>query len=320
MILLTGATGFVGQNLLRALKERGQKVRCLVRDERRAAGLRSESTELVTGDVTDPESVLAAMKRRTEDSGDQPSNQPSNQPSDRPGNQPSNRIDTVIHLVGILTETRDATFKALHTEATRNVVEACRASGVSRYIHMSALGTRENAASRYHQSKWEAEEIVSSSGLNYSIIRPSVIFGKEDKFTNLFAAMMNSFPVMIVPGNGQNLMQPVSVSDVVAFILFLLKDEKTGSEIYELGGPESFTFDRILDLIARVTEQKSIKFHLPRVLVGGLSNLISTVKVPPITSDQLIMLGEDNVTESNALVDVAGINPLPFEQTMLSYL
>ena len=294
MILLTGATGFVGGELAGELINGGHRIRCLVRSPGRAGGLRGPGCEVVRGDITDPASVLDAMD------GD---------------------IEAAVHLVGILTETKDATFEKIHREGTRNVVEACLKKGVRRYLHVSALGTRKDARSRYHRTKWEAEEIIRASGLEYTIFRPSVIFGKEDKFTNLFARAIKVSPVVFIPGDGGNLMQPVFVKDLVKAMRMSITMDETKNRVFEIGGPDRYTFDRIIDLIAKVLGRKRLKVHVPMLFMRlGAAVAETVLPVPPITRDQLLMLEEDNVTEEETLSEVFNIKPTGFEQGMRTYL
>jgi NADH dehydrogenase len=295
MILVTGGTGFVGMNLVRALSEK-HRVRCLARDRGRAERRIGALSETVRGDVTDAAAVMSAV---TPD------------------------VDTVIHLVGILAEPPGRTFHDIHTQGTINVVRACQARGVGRYLHMSALGTRANARSRYHRTKWEAEEFVRASGLDYTIFRPSVIFGADDKFTNLFAGSIRRLPAVAIPGDGQNRFQPVFVGDVVrAFVRSLDPDHACSGLTLELGGPEAYTFDQVMDRIAGALGRRRIrKIHIPMALMRAGATLAERVlSAPPITRDQLLMLEEDNVTAHNALVEVFGIDPVGFTEGMRTYL
>jgi NADH dehydrogenase len=294
MILITGGTGLVGGNLVGELLKDGSEVRCLVRDPSKAATLKEAGCELVRGDVTDRTSVLQAF---------------------------DDKIDAVIHLVGILAEPRGTSFGTVHTEATRNVVEASREKGVRRYLHISALGTRAGARSEYHRTKWDAEEIIRVSGLEYTIFRPSVMFGREDKFTNLFASVIRISPVIMIPGNGKNLMQPLFVKDVAKMMALCLKMQETIGKVYEVGGPDKYTFDDIIDRIAGVLGKGVYKVHVPMALMRPGAALAEAVfPKPPITRDQLLMLEEDNVTDENPLEDVFGITPPGLEEGMRTYL
>lgn len=295
MILLTGATGFVGGNLLKEMLKQGLKIRCLVRNPSKAEAIRQRGVELAQGDVTDRDSIVKALA--------------------------DGKIDTAVHLVGILAETGKATFKVIHTEGTKNMVEACKQKNVKRFIHISALGTRENARSEYHKTKWEAEEIIRHSGLEYTIFRPSVLFGKEDKFANLFANIIKISPFIMIPGNGKNKMQTVSVKDLVKAMTMAIKDSKHINKVYEIAGPEKLAFDEIIDTICRVLGKTRLKIHIPMCLMRPGAAIAETIFPKPlITRDQLLMLEEDNVTDNNALERVFGIKPLRFEEGIREYL
>lgn len=295
MILLTGATGFVGTNLLREILQEGLAVRCLVRNPSKGEVLKStfSGVEVAYGDITNKDTISRAL----------------------------DEVDTAVHLVGILIEMGKATFKAIHTEGTRNMVEACKERGVKRFIHISALGTRPNARSQYHKTKWAGEEMIRASGLDYTIFRPSVIFGKEDKFTNLFASVIRLSPVVMIPGNGKNRMQPLFVKDLVKTMVMSIKDIKHINRTYEIGGPEKLTFDEIIDTICKVLGRRRLKCHIPIFLMRPVAAIAEAVLPrPPITRDQLLMLEEDNTTEEKALEFVFGITPTGFEEGMKGYL
>ncbi|MEE9591913.1 MAG: complex I NDUFA9 subunit family protein [Thermodesulfobacteriota bacterium] len=298
MILLTGASGFVGSNLLRELLKKSLETRCLLRRRFAQSALRmakSEGVEVVQGDVTDRASIINALK--------------------------DGRIDGIVHLVGILVETGKQTFKTIHVEGTRNMVEACKEKGIRRYIHMSALGTRDGARSLYHKTKWEAEEIVRRSGLEYTIFRPSVLFGREDRFTNLFAGIMKKSPFVVIPGNGRNRMQPVFIDDLVMAMAVAVKDRGHERKTYEIGGSAELTFDEVIDSIARVIGRRRLKVHVPMSIMRPVAAVAEILlSVPPISRDQLTMLEEDNITGDNALTEVFGIRPKGFEEGMRMYL
>ncbi|MBI5453292.1 MAG: complex I NDUFA9 subunit family protein [Deltaproteobacteria bacterium] len=293
MILMTGGTGFVGTHLAIELASRSYKAVCLARDPKKAAPLAQKGVSFVKGDVTDPATLPPAFKD----------------------------VDTVIHLVGILVESKGATYRRVHVEGTRNVVEACLKAGVKRYIHISALGTRKDAVSEYHRTKWEAEEIVRSSGLDYTILRPSVMFGEGDKFTNTFASAMRLSPFVIVPGNGKNRMQPIFVKDVAKALAASVGMEATKGKTYEIAGPKALSFDEIIDAIAGAIGRKRLKVHAPMPLMCiGAAFMEKFLSHPPLTRDALLMLEEDNVTDRNALPDVFGIKPTGLVEGMRTYL
>lgn len=294
MILVTGGTGFVGSAVVKELLESSFKVRVLARNPERASELAASGCQLHKGDITSISSVLKAI---------------------------TPEIETVVHLVGILAESKGASFRSVHVDGTRNVVEACKGMGVPRLLHMSALGAREGAEAAYHRTKWEAEEIVRGSGLDYTIFRPSVIFGPSDHFTNVFARMMRLFPVVMVPGSGQSRMQPVFVEDVAKAFALALKRKDTIGRTLELGGPEALTFDEIIERIGEVAGRQRRKLHVPMPLMKANALLAEKLlSKPPFSRDALKMLEEDNTTSMNALVEVFGLRPKALVEGMREYL
>src|SRR5580698_3750127 len=176
-VFLTGASGFVGREVFRQLRAAGHSVRVLSRRPQSDRALADR--EVRPGDVTDAASFAGGMAG----------------------------MDAVVHLVGIINEIGANTFENVHTRGTEILLAAAREAGVKRFVHMSALGTRPNAASRYHKSKWAAEELVRNSGLDWTIFRPSIIYGREDQFVNLFARISRWSPVLPIIGDGSSKLQ-----------------------------------------------------------------------------------------------------------------
>src|ERR1051326_6170954 len=175
-VLVTGATGFVGHAVALAVHRAGHSLRILVRNpgaQKVQELVAATASEIHLGDVLDTTSLEGMLIG----------------------------IDAIIHLVGIISEFGRYTFENIHTEGTRNVVQGAQQYGVRRFIQMSALGTRPGAASRYHQTKWAAEEIVRESGLAFTIFRPSLIYGPQDHFVNLFARIARLSPVLPIVGS-----------------------------------------------------------------------------------------------------------------------
>ena len=185
MILVTGSSGFLGRNVVKALRTRGESVRCLVRSPSRAGVVTSYGVELAYGDILDPPSLKNAMKG----------------------------VDAVAHLVAIIREKGRSTFDLINRQGVGNVVAAAREEGVRHVVHVSAIGVQENPAYPYLNSKWQGEQEVIRGGVGYTIIRPSILFGPGDEFINTLAGVVRAFPVVPVAGNGRVRFQPISVEE-----------------------------------------------------------------------------------------------------------
>lgn len=289
-VAVTGGTGFVGTVVVAELLRAGHEVRVLSRStpERLPEGVRHFAGNVVTGDGLD-----ALVEG----------------------------VDSVIHLVGIIRVAGANTFKAVHHEGTVNTIVAASQAGVRRYLHMSAMGTRKGAASMYHQTKYAGEEAVWASGLDWTIFRPSTIFGPGDSFINMLVGMMRKFPVLPMIGGGKNKMQPVFVKDVaVAFRVALESDVHIG-RTYELGGPDILNLMEILVKVGQVIGKKPVFVHAPLPIVAFAVKLAQVLGITmPITSDQLIMLGENNIRTGGDPVEQLGIEWTPFEEGIRGYL
>ena len=289
-VAVTGGTGFVGTAVVSELLEVGHEVRVLSRKapDRLPEGVRHVVGSIITGDGLD------ALLEGT---------------------------DAVIHLVGIIREAGPDTFEAVHHQGTVNVLLAALRADVRRYLHMSAMGAREDALSRYHQTKWVGEVAVRASGLDWTIFRPSTIFGPGDSFINMLSGMMQKFPVMPVIGGGNNKMQPVYVKDVAAAFRTVLESEVHIRSVYELGGPEILTLMQILEKVAQVIDKRPIFVKAPLSIVAPLVKLAKFFRIKlPVTSDQLIMLGEDNIGTGGDPVEELGIDWTGFEEGIRGYL
>ncbi|MDX2495269.1 MAG: complex I NDUFA9 subunit family protein, partial [Desulfuromusa sp.] len=218
-VFITGGSGFVGREIIQQLLAANHSVRALVRT---ADSLNNfNGIETVLGDTTHPATL------RDQLSG----------------------CDAVIHLVGIIREFpgKGITFKKLHAESTENMLQAAEEQGVKRYLQMSANGTRENSVTDYHKTKWVAEEMVRQSNLDWTIFRPSLIYGSEDQFINMLAQLIRYLPVVPVMGDGQYQLQPVSVIDVATGFVTALDKPETSTKTYQCCGSEAFSYDQLLD-------------------------------------------------------------------------
>ena len=268
MIIITGATGFVGEEVVKQLRAAGHSVRVVVRDPRRASWLADRyGAELFHGNVLYAPSIEGAMRG----------------------------AKCVIHLVGIIREWKENTFERVHVQATKHVVDEAKKSGVKRFLHMSALGTRENARSRYQQTKWAGEDCVRKSGLAWTIFRPSFIYGPKDKAINTLAKLVQRLPFVPVLGSGNTKIQPISVANVARAFVGAIRNDESISHVYDLCGPEAFTWNELYDKLQRILGTRKPKWHLPLPIARVQAALFEKILPnPPFTCDQLLMVQEDN--------------------------
>jgi NADH dehydrogenase len=293
MILVTGGTGFVGSHLIRRLRQEGLPVRAVVRNPDRAQALRDLGVDLVRGDISDTISLENA----------------------------TSGVERVIHLVGIIQEAPGATFKGVHVDGTRNLLEAAKKSGVRHFFYQSALGTRPNANSEYHRTKWAAEELVRSSGIPYTILRPSLIYGDGDQFTIRLSAMIRLSPLLPVIGSGRSKVQPIFINDVAACILKAMTSDCCLNEIYEIGGPDQLSYEEVTIAIAEAMGVKRPTLHLPLFFMKSMATVFEAVlPKAPVTADQLIMLQEDTVCSMRDIRDAFGIEPVGFREGLKKFI
>ena len=286
MILVTGATGFVGRRIVTRLVERGEEVRRLVRPvpDPRPSGL--PAVHFVTGDVTDPESLKAACED----------------------------VDMVVHTVAIIREKGRATFDAINVQGTRNVLEAAEQAGVRKIVHLSAIGAGPDPKYPYLRSKWEGEEAVVNSSVRHVILRPSLVFGPGDEFINALAATIRVGPVVPFIGSGNTRFQPIHVEDVARCVDRVLIDSTYNGETVEIGGPDILTYRQITDMIIRTFGGRKMKVRVPiSMMRSALPFLRLASPHPPITRVQLDMLGMDNVSAHRSVEANFDFEPMPLE-------
>jgi uncharacterized protein YbjT (DUF2867 family) len=300
-VLVTGATGFVGREVVRQVHEAGHSIRMLARRRNSPPvqeAIACYGVEVHPGDVREAASLDGAV----------------------------NGMEAVIHLVGIISEVGESTFENVHVRGTGNIVTAARQAGVRRFVHMSALGTRPNAASRYHQTKWAAEELVRHSGLDYTIFRPSLIYGPRDQFINLFARMIRFSPIVPLLGSPNARFQPVPIEAVAAAFTRSLSQPKSVGQTYDLCGPDALTLSEIVDQIMGVLQRRRLKLQVPLGLARCQAALLEFIfrrllhQAPPLNRDQLIMLQEDTVGNPQPANELFGLKPVTLREGIAGYL
>lgn len=284
LVVMFGGSGFLGRYIAQALLASGARVRFAERDPRRAWYLKPlgnlGQTQFVAADIRHKDSVARAVQG----------------------------ADAVINLVGILS----GKFQAVHADGARNVAEAAAAAGVPTLVHVSAIGADATAQSAYGRSKGEGEQAVRKAFPAATILRPSIIFGREDQFINRFAALIRALPVLPVI-RGQVKFQPVYVGDVAqAATKALLEPEAYAGKIYELGGPEVMTLAGINQWIGKEIGRQRLSVDVPDAVAGAMARLGGWLPGAPITWNQWLMLQKDNVVapEANGL-SAFGISPTP---------
>lgn len=286
-IAMTGATGYVGTEVLAKLLRRDHEVRALVRRPDRAGPLADLGVELVAGGLDSAE-ALGALVAGT---------------------------DAVVHLVGIIAESGRQTFDAVHVRGTQALLAAAREADVALFVHMSALGARaDSTATKYHRSKWQAEEAVRGSALAHVVLRPSIIAGPGNAAIGMMVNLLRFSPVVPVIGDGRYEMQPVWIGDVAEVCARALeRPDLRGT--FELGGAERLTYLQVLSHL-----EVALGVRRPRVSVPvGIARFAALAgaalpSLAPITSEQLQMLLEGSTTADNALESRFGIRPRPFAE------
>ncbi len=288
MLLVTGASGYLGSHFVHRLVHAGLPLRAMVRNreqaekEGRLAGLKLDWAE---ADVTQANTLEKAMQG----------------------------VTTIIHTVAIAIEKGGRTYESINFAGTVNVVEAAKSSGVRRFINISQLGAAPNLPYRFLASKGKAQEYVAASGLDWTALRPAVIWGPEDEFANSFARLVKLTPLIFpIIGDETTRFEPVWVEDVVTACLKVLEDEKTIGKEFELGGPEILTLEEIERRTLKAVGARRIMVHFPlpvlKVAVGLMETLLPA---PPVTSSLLELLQVSNVTEKNEIRRFVE-NPRPF--------
>jgi len=221
------------------------------------------------------------------------------------------------------------TFERMHFQATKSVVDAALGAGVKRYVHMSALGTRADAVSEYHRTKWRAEQYVRASGLEWTIIRPSMIHGPRGELLAMEAAWARkkAAPFLFMPYFGKGMMgrggagmlQPVYVGDVARAFVDALEKPQTIGEVYPLGGTEQVTWPELHETVARAVVGKKRWVMAIPVWYAKLLTRIAPAKLLPFNRDQVIMSQEDNTCDLTKFVDDFGWEPKAFRETVAGY-
>ncbi|MFL5925159.1 MAG: SDR family oxidoreductase [Gaiellaceae bacterium] len=291
MILVTGATGFIGPRVVHALRERDLPVRALVRrpSDNSASTIAAWGAELVQGDMTDAESLRRAVEG----------------------------ADAVVHLVAIR-QGRPDDFRRVMEEGTRDLVAAAREAGVRRFVLMSALGTSEETKDLvpYYHAKWEQEQTLRASGLEHVVFRPSFVFARDGGILPTFRKLARLTPVTPIIGSGTQRIQPIWVDDVASYFAQSVDHAGAANRVFELGGPDDVSWNEFWERLKRALGMRRPSVHVPVGLMR--MNALLTERLPgniPLTRDLLTMLEHgDNVVSNDDAVRTFGLPLVPLDE------
>jgi len=296
-VAILGGAGFIGRYVVKRLAERGDVLTVGGRTAAAAKFLKLKGDVGQVGLVNlgiDDERLLAAFVANT---------------------------DTVVNLVGILSENGRQRFDMAHHVGPARLARLAREAGALRFVHLSAIGADPRSPSAYARTKAAGEEAVRDAFPTATILRPSIVFGPEDQFFNRFAALATISPVLPLIGGGETRFQPVYVGDVADAVVRCIDDSATAGRTFELGGPTVYSFRALIELLLEQIRRKRILIDIPFGLAALQARLMSILPDPPLTPDQVEMLKRDNVVSSGALTLAAlGITPTPVEAILPSYL
>jgi NADH dehydrogenase len=301
LVTVFGASGFIGRYVVRALARSGVRVRAAVRNPATAHFLRP------LGGVGEIQIVQANVRVA---------------PTIAPAVEGASGV---VNLVGILRESGPQRFPALHVEAAGAIAAAAAKAGVHSLTHVSAIGADSHSPSAYLRTKALGEEAVRNGFAPASIVRPSIVFGPEDEFFNRFAAIARLSPMLPLFGGGRTRFQPVFAGDLGEAIARTVLDPAAGAKIYEIGGPQVYTFRELMDAILKATQRRRLLVPLPyfaaQAMAAGFTLVPDFLMAPLITFDQVKMLKVDNIAHAGVPgLRELGIAPRALETVLPTYL
>ena len=297
LVTIFGGTGFIGRSVVQQLARRDWLIRVAVRRPREARALQPLGG---VGQITPfPAKVQDASTVNAAVGG----------------------ADAVLNLTGILYEKGDQTFHAVHVAGAGNVARAATDAGVENLVHMSALGADPASPAAYASSKGRGEAASREAFPAVSIVRPSIVFGPEDDFFNRFARMALMSPLLPLIRGGETRFQPVYIGDVAEAITRCLQDRDTDGKTFELGGPSTYSFRELLELMLEEIDRRRLLLPLSFDLASLIASFLERLPVPPMTRDQVRMLRTDNVVHEDALsLHHLGIAPTALETILPTYM
>ncbi|MEP7289146.1 MAG: NAD(P)H-binding protein [Chloroflexota bacterium] len=295
MILVTGATGFIGRKLVERLAAKGYPVQILLPPTNRPRKIVwPEQVVTVKGSIDDAESLHQAMVG----------------------------VHTVFHMASAQWWGHRRDLERVDLQGTRNVITAARSARIGRLEIVSHLGAAPSSAFTLMRLKGQVEELVRSSGLAYTIFRSGIVFGREDSFVNGIAMLLRTNPVLFFqPGHGDNLLHPLYIDDLVEAMLRSLENLNTVDQVLEIGGPEYVTYNEMVRTIMRVTQAPRMLVTIQPYLLRSLTQIINRIMPRwPMTPQWLDILAANRTASLGNMPDIFGIRPVRFEDTIVTYM
>ena len=290
-VTVFGGTGYLGRAMVEQLIGAGATVRVAARHPGAFRVAAEQDRQLVQlyADVRDETSVASALEG----------------------------CDAAVNAVGLYSEKRSETFRAVHELGAMHVARQSARAGVKALVHMSGIGADLNSQSSYVRSRAEGELLVKAAFPAATVLRPSVLFGPYDKFLNTLVAVVRLSPVLALFGDGETRLQPVYVGDVAEAVLRALTTRSSQGKVYELGGPQIYRYKAIIDLVLKETGRARILVPLPFVAWDALARLLMLLPNPPLTTDVVTLMKRDNVVGEGALsfADL-GLTPTAMEAVL----
>ncbi len=302
-VFIAGGTGFVGSAVSKKIKSSGASVALLERNKNKIPHLKEQGYEVFEGTLEDKAAVNGFLS--------------------------ANKFDAVINLIGIIRSVPGFSFQKVHVDYVNALLSMTKENGISRFIHMSALGASESSDAEYFSTKYEGESLVKNSGLKWTVFRPSLIFGNNAGFFDDIIDLVKTRTFIPIIGTGETKFAPIDVFSIADAFNNSLYNEKTINEVFRLCGPDIYTFEEIIDLIMQISPPKKLKIHTPSFIAEKSLSFIeklapSLSKNSPVTSDQIRMLKHDNICEANEESqkneEILGLKKMHLKDWLASYL
>ncbi|MHB1646290.1 MAG: NAD-dependent epimerase/dehydratase family protein [Candidatus Acididesulfobacter diazotrophicus] len=298
-VFITGGTGFVGSIVASEIKKSGASVVLLERNKKKALNLKQEGFDVFEGSL---ENIKPLNDFFSE-----------------------NKFDAIINLIGIIKSQPDFSFQKVHVEYVKILLELAKSHDIKRFVHMSVNGASAESESVYDKSKYAGQKLVEYSGLDWTIFKPSLIFGDDAAFFDDLIKLIKGSLFVPIIGTGEDKFAPIDVMSIAKSFSGSLYSEASYNKIYTICGPDIYSFEGIIDLIMEIIPPKKIKIHAPIFIAEkGIEFIEKFFKVKglPITSDQIKMLKYDNICENDMkeIDDLFKLNRIHLKDWLVNYL